>query len=88
MSDTARAPYTEMTARQYSEWLTEASGEANVCGKKRRYATEDGAQHAAKNRADLCGEMQAYHCAYCGYWHIGHTPDPAYFGIKIVADKA
>lgn len=75
----------QMTTRQYSEWLSRAS-RSNSCGKKVKFNSESKAQERAKAKALRFGAMNAYLCQYCACWHIGHTPDPALYGIEIVTE--
>jgi hypothetical protein len=48
-----------------------------ACGDKARYPDETVATAALisfKRRVPDRGWMHAYHCRWCGQWHIGHPP--------------
>ena len=45
------------------------------CEGKRRYPSPAAAQRdAAKLARERGGAIDAYPCAFCGRWHVGHTP--------------
>lgn len=44
------------------------------CGSKVRYRSEISAGHAAETMQRKRGEeFNAYHCQWCGGWHVGHV---------------
>jgi hypothetical protein len=34
----------------------------------------DAEKHARRERKRTRSVMTAYHCRYCGHWHVGHKP--------------
>lgn len=51
------------------------------CGRKRRYASEEGARQAAaacnlSHGYRLGRRVEAYPCRHCGGWHVGHHRRP------------
>ncbi|HVF53660.1 MAG TPA: hypothetical protein VNC78_08660 [Actinomycetota bacterium] len=48
------------------------------CNAKKRYATGKAAKEMAAHRRSESGEtdLEAYPCAFCGGWHIGHAMSP------------
>jgi hypothetical protein len=53
------------------------------CHGKRPYPSKAAAKQAARHVEHHIGRTQAYHCSYCGAFHIGHKPAAPYdFGVN------
>lgn len=46
-----------------------------ACTRKRAYQTKKEAQHIVSRHAREGDVVHAYHCPWCGQWHVGH-PSP------------
>lgn len=54
-----------------------ASTKARACDGKAQHATREAAEHAMRAliaRGAPPGRLNAYQCAHCGAYHVGHTP--------------
>lgn len=59
-----------------------ASRATSVCQTtgKATFINRKDARHARRAMGKPGAELNAYRCADCGYWHLGHLPDAVQHG--------
>ena len=45
-----------------------------ACERKKRYERDEAVKVMVQLRRKGEPHMNAYHCRYCGGWHVGHLP--------------
>jgi rubrerythrin len=60
--------------------------ESSACAGKVRYLTRNDARGARKRMRNVKGKLNAYVCAYCGFYHLGHMPKAVRNGVLAKSD--
>ena len=61
----------------YTECVeTNYGGVQRSCMSKARFESRREARSLARNGRRSNGQLDAYHCQNCSYWHLGHNRSP------------